>query len=169
MKYQRKELLEYLNLIRITYKEFSHEPLFTVDQSKKLRGMIEGAHTKNLFLKDKKDNFFLISCCEDKTIDLKKLRSAINVKNISFASDVYLKKFLNVNPGAVTPMALINDKNKIVKFFLDKDIIKSNSVNFHPLLNNYTLNLSVENFLVFIKKINVVLNLIDLNVYKQIN
>ena len=66
-------------------------------------------------------------------------------------------------------MALINDKNKIVKFFLDKDIIKSKSVNFHPLLNNYTLNLSVENFLVFIKKINVVLNLIDLNVYKQIN
>ena len=169
MEYTKNELLKYLGDCNIKFIEYNHDPLFTVKESVQLRGKIQGAHTKNLFLKDKKDNFFLISCYEDKTIDLKKLRSAINVKNISFASDVYLKKFLNVNPGAVTPMALINDKNKIVKFFLDKDIIKSKSVNFHPLLNNYTLNLSVENFLVFIKKINVVLNLIDLNVYKQIN
>ena len=169
MRYDRKELLKYLYIKKIPYKEFNHKPLFTVDESKKLRGKIKGAHTKNLFLKDKKENFFLISCMEDKIIDLKKFRLAINTKNISFASDVHLKKLLNVEPGAVTPMALINDKNKMVTFFLDEDIINSESVNFHPLVNNYTITLSVKSFLIFMKNINVVLNLIDLKVYKQIN
>ena len=113
----REYLLEYFEKKNIEYKEYSHEKLFTVKDSKKLRGAIAGAHTKNLFLKDKKNNLFLISCLESRMIDLKKVRSALLAKNLSFCSENILLKVLGVGAGSVTPFGLINDiekKNQIL-------------------------------------------------------
>lgn len=166
MKYTRKELLYYLNKKHINYIEYSHKPLFSVNDSKELRGDIKGSHTKNLFLKDKKKNFFLISCLEDKKIDLKKIKNMINVKNLSFASEISLKEILEITPGAVTPFALINDKDRITDFFLDKDILKSETVNFHPLVNNFTLNMPITGFINFLESINIQINLINFRLYK---
>ena len=169
MYYTRKEFLEYLNLNKIAFLEYRHKPLFTVEASKKLRGKIYGSHTKNLFLKDKKKNFFLLSAMEDKKIDLKKLKLVFETNNISFASNFHLKEILGLDPGSVSPYGLINDNNKVTKFYLDKDILSENTVNFHPLTNNFTINLTVNNFVNFINKINVKLHLINLEVYRLIN
>ena len=166
MRHTRVTLLEYLNNNNILYKEHSHRPLFTVKDSQKMRGIIEGGHTKNLFLKDKKKKFFLISCMEDKKIDLKKLRKPLNTNSLSFASDINLDEVLGLKPGAVSPFGLINDKNKIVNFFIDKDILEEISVNFHPLVNNFTINLSIDNFLNYIKIIKVNLNVLNLALYR---
>ena len=84
MDYKKTDLLEYLNKNNILFSEHKHKPLFTVEQSKKLRGLIKGAHTKNLFLKDKKKKFFLLSCLEDKKIDLKKLKVIFETNSLSF-------------------------------------------------------------------------------------
>ena len=169
MYYTRKEFLEYLNLNKISFLEYSHKPLFTVEESKKLRGKIYGGHTKNLFLKDKKKNFFLLSTMEDKKIDLKKLKLVFETNSISFASDFHLKEILGLDPGSVSPYGLINDNNKVTKFYLDKDILNENTVNFHPLTNSFTISLTVNNFVNFINKINVKLHLINLEVYRLIN
>ena len=94
-----------------------HEALFTVEDSKKLRGKIKGAHSKNLFLKNKKNNFFLISCEENSEINLKKISKSLNLGNVSFAKKEYLDSYLGIKPGSVSPFALLNDKKNLVSFF----------------------------------------------------
>ena len=169
MKYNKKDFCNFLDQKKIAYKVYNHEQLFTVEQSKEMRGKISGMHTKNLFLKDKKNNFALLSCIEDKKIDIKALRNPLNAKNLSFASNSYLEEILAIKPGSVSPFGLINDSNKIVNFYLDKDIFNGELVNFHPLENNSTISITVNSFKNFINIINVKLNVIDLSVYKIIN
>ena len=169
MGYKKTDLLEYLNKNNILFSEHKHKPLFTVEQSKKLRGLIKGAHTKNLFLKDKKKKFFLLSCLEDKKIDLKKLKVIFETNSLSFASNLQLQDILGLEPGSVSPFGLINDSYKITRFYLDKDILEKKNVNFHPLINSSTINLAVCDFTDFIKKINVELHLVDLEVYRLVN
>ena len=91
---------------------------------------------------------------------------------LAYGTTVYstsLKEILGLDPGSVSPYGLINDNNKVTKFYLDKDILSENTVNFHPLTNNFTINLTVNNFVNFINKINVKLHLINLEVYRLIN
>ena len=111
-----KSLLKLLNETNIDYSLYNHPPLFTVNDSMKFRGDIGGAHTKNLFLKDKKKKFYLFSCLESTKIDLKLLRKRMNLNNLSFASETYLRELLNVKPGAVSPFGLLNDTEKKNKF-----------------------------------------------------
>jgi len=89
-----------------------------IEDSKNLRGSIDGAHSKNLFLKDKKNNFFLVSFIEDIIADLKKASVPLNSKKLSFANEDYLMNILGIKPGSVSPFGLLNDKEKKVKFFL---------------------------------------------------
>ena len=93
---------------QIDFAMTEHEPLFTVEDSKLLRGKIEGGHSKNLFLKDQKDNFFLVTFLEDITADLKKLPEALHSKRLSFAKPEYLKNLMGIEPGSVSPLSLIH-------------------------------------------------------------
>ena len=71
------------------YKIHKHAPLHTVQDSVKLRGKIEGLHSKNLFLKNKKNQFYLFSCLENTRVDLKKISKTLNAGNISFAKEIF--------------------------------------------------------------------------------
>tara|TARA_Y100001970_G_scaffold87544_1_gene110525 strand:- start:23856 stop:24377 length:522 start_codon:yes stop_codon:yes gene_type:complete len=136
-----------------------HEALFTVEDSKKLRGKIKGAHSKNLFLKNKKNNFFLISCEEFDKVDLKKISKGLGLGNISFAKEEYLKEHLGILPGSVSPFALLNDKNNVVNFYLEKKLYESTLINFHPLINTVTTTMKTQKFIEFMieknKKIHI--------------
>ena len=156
-----KSLIELLNKKNIDYVLYTHPPLFTVNDSKKLRGNIVGAHTKNLFLKNKKNNFYLFSCLESTTIDLKFLKQRLNLGNISFAGEKDLYELLNVSPGAVTPFGLLNDNEKKIKFFLDLKLNNFDSFNFHPLINTATINIKRNAFYNFFKINNISINLIN--------
>src|SRR6056300_1458970 len=102
--YNSSELIELLKKYKI--EAHQHDALFTVEDSRKLRGKIGGAHTKNLFLKNKKNNFFLLSCEEADKIDLKKISKSLELGYISFAKEEYLAKYLKIKPGSVSPFAL---------------------------------------------------------------
>ena len=157
-----------LNLLvkhNIKYDIVEHPPLNTVQESKKMRGEIDGAHTKNLFLKNKKNNFFLFSCLESTIVDLKQLTKVLNLGNVSFARNFYLTNILGINPGSVTPFGLINDRENETKFFLDKKILCHNKVNFHPLINTSTVSLNTKDFLLFMKKNNKLVNIINFDNY----
>ena len=149
----------------IKFNVSEHAPLHSVLESKKLRGKIEGIHTKNLFLKNKKNNFFLFSCQESTIVDLKQLKKILDLGNISFARDLYLKNILGVNPGSVTPFGLINDQESRIKFFLDKKILYHKKVNFHPLVNTSTISLDTKEFLLFMKKNNKLVNIFNFDNY----
>ena len=169
MKITKSDLLLQFTENNIEFDIYDHDALYTVEDSIKLRGKIEGAHTKNLFLKNKKNNFFLFSCIESTIVDLKKLKNVLNLGNISFAKDLYLENILGVKPGSVTPFGLINDKENKVSFFLDKNILKHTKVNFHPLINTSTVSLCVVDFLSFMKKNNKLVNIFNFDNYTLVN
>ena len=154
-----KELIELLNNKNYNYDFHEHKPLFTVDDSKNLRGQIKGLHSKNLFLKNKKGKFFLISCEEFTNINLKKISKSLGMGNVSFANENYLVNLLGVRPGSVTPFALLNDAENLVDFYLEDKLSSSNYINFHPLKNTATITIKSKDFVEFMiennKKIHI--------------
>jgi Ala-tRNA(Pro) deacylase len=163
----KDDLIRILNYNGFEYLVEEHAPLFTVEDSKSLRGQIEGAHSKNLFLKDAKANFFLISIEESASIDLKKTMQQIQSKKLSFAKPEYLQDILGIEPGSVSPFALLNDTKKQVKFYLDRSFLDSETVNFHPLINTATVNISPQNLIELIEKYHNPVNYIDLENLKR--
>ena len=141
------------------YNLQEHEALFTVDDSNKLRGQIKGSHSKNLFLKNKKNKFFLISCEEFTDINLKKISKSLNLGNVSFAKEEYLISLLGIRPGSVTPFALLNDTENKIDFYLEEKLYNSEFVNFHPLTNTATITMKCNKFIEFMienyKKIHI--------------
>lgn len=128
-----------------------HPALFTVEESRALRGRIPGAHCKSLFLKDHKGALWLVVALEDARIDLKALPGLIGAGRLSFASADTLMAALGVTPGSVTPFALINDPARRVAVVLDRAMLAHRLVNYHPLVNTMTTTLAADDLLVFIR------------------
>jgi len=157
--YNSLELIELLKKEKYKIEIHHHSALFTVEDSKKLRGKINGAHSKNLFLKNKKNEFFLLSCEEADKIDLKKISKSLGLGNISFAKQEYLEQYLKIKPGSVSPFALLNDDDASVNFYLEQTLYESKFVNFHPLINTFTITIETNKFIEFMiennKKIHI--------------
>ncbi len=153
------ELIKILNDKKYNFVINEHDALFTVKDSENLRGKINGAHTKNLFLKNKKDQFFLLSCEENEDINLKTISKSLNFGNTSFAKENYLNQYLGVKPGSISPFALLNDKNNKVNFYLENSLYESKFINFHPLINTLTITIETNRFIEFMienkKKIHI--------------
>ena len=119
----------------------SHPPVFTVQQAKAHRGEIAGTHTKNLFLRDKKGDMWLVVCLEDRAVDLKGLAQRLGSGRLSFGSAERLRRYLGVTPGAVTPFGIVNDHNNAVRVAIDGDVLAQDPLNFHPLDNSMTTSI----------------------------
>lgn len=128
-----------------------HPPVFTVEESKALRGDLGGAHTKNLFLKDKKGRLWLVVALEDRAVDLKDLRRRIGAATLSFGRPDLLVEVLGVEPGSVTPLAVINDTAGRVQVVLDAGLLDHGRLNFHPLTNEATTAISVDGLMTLLR------------------
>ena len=144
------ELFAFLDRLGIAHQTVTHPALFTVEQSRALRGQIPGGHTKNLFLKDKKGALFLVSALEDALIDLKSLHNRLGAARFSFGSADLLREALGVEPGAVTPFGAINDKARRVRIVLDAAMMTHPTLNYHPLVNTMTTSIARDDFLRFL-------------------
>jgi Ala-tRNA(Pro) deacylase len=148
----REELTKYLEGLGIAATTVEHPAVFTVEEAQGLRGEIAGAHSKNLFLKDKKDALFLVVAREEATIDLKHLHGRIGASGrLSFGRADLLMAMLGVPPGSVTPFGLINDRPPRVRVILDAGLVAHETVNFHPLVNTATTTLASRDLLAFIR------------------
>lgn len=147
----RDELLQRLEGLGIANTTVEHPPLFTVEESRALRGQIPGGHTKNLFLKCKKGSLWLVVALETATINLKTLHKRIGSGRLSFGSADLLERTLGVPAGSVTPFALINDAEAQVRVVLDQDMMRQDRLNFHPLENTATTTIGAEDLLVFVR------------------
>ena len=166
-----QQLFDKLSHLKIDYKLFEHEAFYTVEESSRLKSdlNLKGAHTKNLFLRDKKRKIFLVSCMDNTDVDLKILKNIIPAQgNLSFGSPELLNEKLGVKPGSVSPYALINNHEKDVNFYIDKNILNEKLCNFHPLINTKTIQLETSDFIKFIQAIHT-LNVIDFDSYELIN
>jgi Ala-tRNA(Pro) deacylase len=145
------DLFAFLDRHAIAHRTATHPPLFTVEQSRELRGTIPGAHTKNLFLKDKRDTVFLVVAPEDAAIDLKTLHHRLGAGRFSFGSANLMQELLGVTPGAVTPFGAINDVGRRVNVVLDAALMRAAIVNAHPLVNTMTTSLAGEDLVKFLE------------------
>ncbi len=144
------QLFQRLAELNINASTTEHEAVFTVEQARALRGEIPGGHCKNLFLKDKKGALWLVVCLEDAVIDLKALPALIGAARISFGKAELLGEVLGVEPGSVTPFALINDTAHRVNVVLDAKMMQHDVVSYHPLINTATVTLAPDDLLTFI-------------------
>ena len=122
----------------IAVRTVEHAPVFTVEEARSLRGSLPGAHSKNLFLKDKKGGLWLVVAEETRKVDLNALARQIGAPRFSFGSAELLAEVLGVPPGSVTPFALMNDRSVRVRAVLDEGLLAHAVANFHPLRNDRT-------------------------------
>ena len=137
------DLFAFLDRLGIAHATVTHPALFTVEESRTLRGTIPGGHTKNLFLKDKKGALYLVTALEDAAIELKSLHRLLQASGrFSFGSAELMRATLGIEPGAVTPFAAMNDIEHRVRVVLDAALMRHETINCHPLVNTMTTSIA---------------------------
>ena len=144
------ELLRRLEALGIPSKTVTHPPVFTVAESKALCGTLPGTHIKNLFLRNKKGAMWLVTCLEDRAVDLKALAQKLSAGRFSFGSAERLMQYLGVLPGSVTPLSVINDHGQAVQMVLDEGLLSYDVLNVHPLVNDCTCAMAPKDLLRFL-------------------
>ncbi len=142
-----QQLFAKLDALGIAQHTFEHPPVFTVDEAKTLRGNLPGHHIKNLFLRNKKEEMWLVVALEDRAIDLRRLGEILGAGRLSFGSPERLRRHLGVDPGSVTPFALVNDETHVVKLALDRGLTEGGPINAHPLVNTMTTAIAAADLL----------------------
>ena len=145
------KLYRRLDELGICWTTHAHAPVFTVEEARALRGSLRGCHTKNLFLKDKKDGLWLIVLREELRVDLNALARQIGAPRFSFGAPERLAATLGVPAGSVTPFALINDTERTVRVVLDEGMLALDPLNFHPLRNDRTTAINAADVLRFVR------------------
>jgi Ala-tRNA(Pro) deacylase len=144
-------LFERLTALAIGTRTVHHPAVFTVDQAQRARGGLPGTHTKSLFLRDPKGAMWLVVCLEDRPVDLRGLARRLGAKRFSFGSPERLMRHLGVIPGAVSPFAVINDRERAVRVVLDGALLAHDPVNLHPLDNTMTTAIAGADLLRFLE------------------
>jgi Ala-tRNA(Pro) deacylase len=143
------DLFAFLDSLSIPHPTVTHPPLFTVEDSRGLTERVPGGHSKNLFLKDSRGKLFLITLLEDARVNLKAVPAIIGSGRLSFGSADLLREVLGVEPGSVTPFALINDRDHRVTPVFDAAMMELALLNFHPLVNTMTTSITRDQLLAF--------------------
>jgi Ala-tRNA(Pro) deacylase len=147
------ELFAYLDALGIAHRTVEHAAVFTVEQAKAVRSAHEmaGTHVKNLLLRNKKGRMWLLVAEEDRRVELKELAGRLGAGNLSFASAERLRTHLGVEPGAVTPLAVVNDEGGLVRVILDAAVAGAAVVHCHPLVNTMTTAVRGADLLAFLR------------------
>lgn len=151
----------------IKFKLYEHKPLISVKESKCVQKLIfpsnrYSVHIKNLYLRDKKKNNYLITCEQDKKIDLKLFKEKIKSDRLSFGSPDRLFQCLGVLPGAVSPFCMLNGVKKNVNFYCDYDLKQFKKIYLHPFVNDKTICLEINDLENFLDKYHITINWIKL-------
>ena len=159
-------LIQKFRELGIAFEVFEHEAVKTVAESKKVEKLFlssanGGGHIKNLFLRDAKKKNILLVASQDTKIDLKMIANLINCKRLSFGSSDRLFDELGVRPGAVTPFSMITGVKNSVELFMQLKLRECKSLYAHPLVNDRTVSISIENLTKFMKEIGVRINWVN--------
>ncbi len=140
-----------LDELGIAHETMDHDPVFTVDEALRLRGRIPGAHSKNLFVRDKKERHWLVSCLSNRKVDLGWLAGELGTRRLTFCSARRLAGYLGIRGGSVSPFAILNDTAGVVRVALDEELLDREPLNFHPLDNSMTTTVSRTGLLHFLE------------------
>ena len=158
-----QKVYDILDELGVDYGVVEHEPLYTAEDLNKIKEQAPGLHAKNLFLRNAKGNkYYLIVAEDSKPVNLKEVKKLIGSTNLSFASEDRLMKVLKLVPGSVNPFSLVNDEEKVVELYIEKELLTGELLNFHPNVNYKTVTISLEGLEKYLDHIGVTLNEIEL-------
>ena len=141
-----KEIRAYdlLDSLGIKYLRVDHEPAMTMEVCVDIDAALGASMCKNLFLCNRqKTEFYMLLMPGDKPFKTKDLSAQIDASRLSFADAEYMERFLDVTPGAVTVLGLMNDKENNVRLLIDEDILKAEYVGCHPCVNTSSVRISI--------------------------
>ncbi|KAF4384034.1 hypothetical protein F8388_018786 [Cannabis sativa] len=155
MGFTKEQLLARLQELKIDYSKYEHPVVLTVEAQAKYVGNLEGALSKNLFLKDKKNRLYIVSALSDTKVDLKVLsaRLGLGKGGLRMAPEEALGEILQVPLGCVTPFALVNESARLVSLLLDQGFKRQERCFFHPLSNDTSISLNVSGLDTFLKSL----------------
>lgn len=143
----------HLDALGIRYEVFEHPPVGTVEEAVTHWAGIDATHCKNLFLRNQKgDRHYLVIVAHTKRADLRAVANQIGDGKLSFASPERLGRYLGVTPGSVSPFGLINDEERHVRVYLDRDLEGAARLSFHPNINTRTVTLAAGDFREFLSR-----------------
>ncbi len=146
-----EQLFAFLDSLGIAHSTVTHPPFFTVDEGRPWHDKIPGLHCKNLFIKDRKGGIWHVVLPADKRADLAALEKLLGAPRFSFARPDVLLETLQLTPGSVTPFGLINDTARRVRVVLDADMLRADTVNFHPLHNAASTTIRAGDLVTFVR------------------
>lgn len=158
-----EQVMKKLTDLGVEHKLHHHKAVFTVAESNEIEADMPGTHCRNLFLRDKKKKNYLLVLQNETEVDIKKLSDVLGTARLSFGSADRLWEHLGVRPGSVCPFSIINDTDQQVTLFLDKSMMETDIVNYHPLLNTMTVALSPDGLLKFIDSCGHDAHIVDLS------
>ena len=148
----RERLLNRLAELDIDVEIVPYPVHTTIEEGKRLRGNLDGVFTKNLLLKDKKSQLFLVAAHEDSEVDLKSLHTRVGARGrLGFASMAEMRRVLGVDPGTLTPLAVINDASCEVIVVIDQTLTPASQINFHPMVHTESIGLTAKQLRVFLE------------------
>ncbi|KAH0989390.1 hypothetical protein GBA52_000873 [Prunus armeniaca] len=155
MGLSKEQLLARLKELQIGFSQYEHPVVLTVEAQAKYVGHLGGGLSKNLFLKDKKNRFYIVSALADTKVDLKVLsiRLGLGKGGLRMAPEEALGELLQVPLGCVTPFSLVNESARHVSLLLDQKFISQEHCFFHPLSNDTSISLSTHDLDKFLKSI----------------
>ncbi|MBQ8393145.1 MAG: prolyl-tRNA synthetase associated domain-containing protein [Clostridia bacterium] len=139
---------DFLDSLDIEYERVDHAPAETMEQCEKIDASLNTAMCKNLFLCNRRHTaFYLLLMPGDKPFKTKELSSQINTARLSFAEAEYMVKYLDIHPGAVSVLGLLNDKECEVQILIDRDVVKPEHIGCHPCVNTSSLKIKTSDIL----------------------
>lgn len=140
-----------------------HEPALTTEQADSFIEGIEGVRTKTMFLTNKKKTeFYLLIMDDKKRLDMDKFKEIVASKQIKMASENSLFEKMMLPPGIVSPFGLLNNEDKDIKVYIDKEIEGEERMCFHPNTNEKTIFLKTVDLLKFIESIDYIVNIVEI-------
>ena len=139
------QVYAFLDRLGVCYRRVSHEPAATMEDCRAVDLMLGASMCKNLFLCNRTaTDFYLLLMPADKPFKTKELSKQIGSSRLSFADHSYMEQFLDITPGSLSVLGLMNDTENRVQLLIDKDVLKTETFGCHPCINTSTLRFSVE-------------------------
>lgn len=133
---------DFLDKLNIEYERIDHEAAMTMQECADVDEALGAMICKNLFLCNRQETtFYLLMIPGDKKFKTKDLSAQIHSSRLSFAKETYMEEFLDITPGSVSVLGLMNDREHRVQLLVDRDVLKGDYIGCHPCINTSSLRI----------------------------
>lgn len=158
-----ENVIKKLNEMNIEYELVEHAPALTTEQADEFIEGIDGVRTKTMFLTNKKKkNFYMVIMDDSKMMDMDRFKDMVDEKKIKMASEESLYEKMMLPAGVVSPFGLLNNEDKDIRVYVDKEIVGEDRMSFHPNTNEKTIFVKTEDLFKFLENINYEVSVIEL-------